>query len=289
MSADEVRRGTPGAVRVDVTRGAARVSARAAVRVSARGASISARGAARVAHVLGVLLLVAAGRARAQDMPDPKEMMRWGTATYLQLDALEYAPGAAGRPIRLDATGWTGGAVHRLWLRAEGEHLTRAGSGAAEAQLLYGRLVSPYWDALLGIRVDRRWGDADATRAHLALGLQGLAPYRFELAPTLFLSRHGDVSARLQASYEALLTQRLIAEPEAELNAALREVPEFGIGRGINDVRLALRLRYEIRRELAPYVGYTWIRRFGGGADLARGEGEPVSDGAFVAGVRVWY
>ncbi|HEX7118611.1 MAG TPA: copper resistance protein B [Longimicrobiales bacterium] len=256
-------------------------------RIETRGRR--ARAAARAAVALGALLLAVPGRARAQEMPDPKGMMRWGTESFLLLDELEAAPGAERGPVRLEATGWIGGAFDRFWFRADAEQLTRDGAGAAEVQLLYGRLVSSFWDAQVGVRIDRRWGGDGATRAHLALGLEGLAPYWFELAPTLFISQDGDVSARLEASYELLLTQRLIAEPELELNAALQEVPAFGVARGVDDVGLGVRLRYEIARELAPYIGFAWTRRFGGGADLARAEGEPVSDGAFVAGVRVWY
>ncbi|MDQ3389352.1 MAG: copper resistance protein B, partial [Gemmatimonadota bacterium] len=166
--------------------------------------------------------------------------------------------------------------------------LTTERAGDAEAQLSYGRLITPYFDALAGVRLDQRWGDGSATRAHLAAGLVGLAPLRFEFSPTLFLSQDGDLSARLEAEYQLLITQRLVASPEIELNAALQEVPEWGIGRGINDVELGLRLRYEFRREFAPYIGYSWTRRVGGSAGFAREEGEGVSEGAFVAGLRVW-
>lgn len=111
---------------------------------------------------------------------------------------------------------------------------------------------------------------------------------RFELSPTLFLSQDGDLSARLEAEYQVLITQRLVASPEIELNAALQEVPEWGVARGLNDVELGLRLRYEIRREFAPYLGYSWTRRLGGSADLAGEAGEGISEGVFVVGLRVW-
>lgn len=243
----------------------------------------------RVTVLLSALLLAASGSAEAQEMAGPAHGMTWGTVSLLRLDGLEYAPGAEGRPISLEASGWIGGAFNRVWFRADGEHLTADGTGAAEAQLFYGRMISSYWDALIGFRVDRRWGDDSATRAHLALGLEGLAPYWFEVAPTLFVSQDGDISARLEASYDLLFTQRLIAEPELELNAALQEVPEHGIGSGLNDIGLGVRLRYEIKREIAPYIGFTWTRRLGGSADLAREAGRSVDERAFVAGLRVWY
>ncbi len=209
--------------------------------------------------------------------------------SFLLFDQLEYTPDAAvGNPVGLDAIGWIGGDYNRLWFRAEGEHLSATGNGEGEAQLLYGRLVAPFWDALVGVRVDQRWGDESATRALLAAGFEGLAPYWFELAPTLFVSQDGDISARLEAEYELLFTQRLILTPEIELNAAIQEVEEFGVGAGLNSWEAGLRLRYEIRREFAPYVGIAWTRRMGGTADFARAEGESVSDGAFVIGLRAW-
>ncbi len=173
-------------------------------------------------------------------------------------------------------------------MRAEAEQSSTEANGEGEVQVLYGRQVAAFWDAVAGVRVDRRWGDGTATRALLAAGLQGLAPYWFEVAPTLFVSQHGHLSARLEASYELLLTQRLIVEPELELNAAVQEVPEFGVGTGLNDIELGIRLRYEVRREFAPYVGFSWTRRVGKSADLARATGEDAGSGTFVAGLRVW-
>ena len=244
----------------------------------------------RAAAVLGVLGMVSARSAEAQGigLQQLKHMMAWGTGSLILFDELEYAPNAEGRPVSLDAAAWYGGAKNRLWLLAEGEHLTGGGGGEGEIQLSYGRLVTAYFDALAGVRVDQQWGDASPTRAHIAVGLLGLAPLRFEFAPTLFVSQDGDLSARLQAEYQLLITQRLVATPEIELNAALQEVPEWGIGSGLNDYQLGLRLRYEIRREFAPYVGFSWIRRVGESADFARSESEGASEGAFVAGVRLW-
>lgn len=247
-------------------------------------------GARRVGCALALLLLALVRPAGAQGLglEELKHMMTWGTGSLVLFDKLEYAPEADGRPLILDLTGWYGGAYNRLWFRAEGEQFTADGGGEGEAQLSYGRLVTPYWDALAGVRVDQQWGEESGTRAHLAVGFVGLAPLRFEFSPTLFLSRDGDLSARLEAEYQILVTQRLVAEPELELNASLQEVPEWGIGKGLNDYELGLRLRYEIEREFAPYIGIQWSRSVGGTADLARAEGEPVSGRAFVAGVRIW-
>lgn len=248
-------------------------------------------GASRVFFVLGGLLMTLARPVGAQGigLQQLREMMGWGTGTFLLFDELEYAPGASGRPLGLGATAWYGGAYNRLWVRAEGEQLTAASGGEAEIEALYGRLITPYFDAVVGARVDQEWGDESATRGLLAVGIQGLAPYWFEIAPTLYVSQDGDFSARFEAEYEILLTQRAVLTPELELNAALQEVPEWGVGSGLNDYELGLRLRYEIKREFAPYVGWVWTRRLGGTSDLARAAGEEVSGNGFVAGLRMWF
>lgn len=230
-------------------------------------------------------LLLAALPARAG-----AQVMDQAIYTYVALDELEYAHGVAERPVTLDGELWTGGDFNRLWLKVGGERSTVEDVGELEAQVLYGRFVAPFWDAQVGLRLDAQRGATDTdVRAHLALGLQGLAPYWFELDPTLFVSQDGDVSARLEASYELLFTQRLILEPELEVNVAVQEVPDWGVGSGVNDVELAARLRYEIVRELAPYVGFSWHRRVGETADLARARGEDAGEGSVVVGVRAWW
>lgn len=226
------------------------------------------------------LLLSAAAPARPQVMDSEPHF-------FALLDQLELAPTRDGTPIALDATSWWGGDVNRLWLRAEAEQELERDAGEVQAEVLYGRLVSPFWDALLGVRVDHRWAGDRATRAHLAIGLEGLAPYWFEVEPTLYVSQDGDVSVQLEAEYELLVTQRLVLQPRLELQAAAQDVPEFGIGSGLSDLELGARLRYEIRRELAPYVGLAWHRLLGETGDLARGE--EVSTLSLVVGLRAWY
>lgn len=252
-----------------------------------RGLSAPAR---RLTLAFGVLLVGLAGGARAQQMPvmPGAHGMSWGRESFVLLDQFEYAPLDGERPLGLEVVGWVGGAYNRVWFRLEGEQPTTASSGEGEAQLLYGRLVSPYWDALVGIRVDGRWGEEGSARALFAVGLEGLAPYWYEIAPTLFVSPSGDLSARLEASYEVLFTQRLVLEPQIEVNAAWQAVPELGLGSGFNSAEAGLRLRYEIRRELAPYVGLSRARYLGDTADLARGRGDPVAGTTWVVGVRLW-
>lgn len=244
----------------------------------------------RAALLAGLLMIGVAAPAAGQGigLAQLMKITDWGTGNLILFDQLEYAPGGEGGPVALDAIAWYGGAFSRLWVQADAEQLTQGTGGEAEVQLAYGRLVTAYFDALGGLRVDGRWGDASDTRAHLVLGLRGLAPLRFEVSPSLFLSQDGDLSARAVAEYHLLITQKLVAAPRVELNAALQEVPGWGIGTGINDVDLGLRLRYEFRREFAPYVGFAWRRQVGGSAEFARAGGEDVSEGVFVAGLRVW-
>ncbi|MFB6279212.1 MAG: copper resistance protein B [Salinibacter sp.] len=233
-----------------------------------------------LAAVVGALLLVGIlpTHSSAQTMDDK-------IYTRVLFDQLEYVPEPDGQPIGLEGVGWTGGDLNRFWLRVEGEQSTLRRDGEMELEALYGRLVTPFFDAVAGARVDRGWEDGGQTRGHLAVGLQGLAPYRFEIEPTLYVSQEGNVSAEFSAAYHVFVTQRLILESELETSAALQDVPEWGVGTGVNDLGLGFRLRYEFHRKVAPYVGYTHDWTFGDTADLAGGD---PSSGAFVFGVRVW-
>ena len=178
--------------------------------------------------------------------------------------------------MRRQSTGWVRSA-NRL-------------GGEAEVQTLYGRLIAPFWDFQVGVRYDEFSGAGfDRSRGFAVIGLQGLAPYRFEVEPALFISQDGDVSARLTTTYEVLLTQRLILQPRLDFDAAVQAAEKFGVGEGINSLGLGLRLRYEIRREFAPYLGVTWLRRFGETADISRSEGGRAEDIAVVVGVRLWF
>lgn len=185
-----------------------------------------------------------------------------------------------------DAEGWYGGDIDKLWIKTEGEGTFGKTPEDAEVQALWSRSITPWFDLQAGARYDFR---PEPERGYAVVGLQGLVPYLFEIDTAAFVSNEGDVSARLEAEYELPLTQRLIVQPRAEINLAVQEVRELGIGSGINDVELGLRLRYELAREFAPYVGVSWERKLGKTADFARGEGESVDDLFFVAGVRLWF
>lgn len=235
--------------------------------------------------------MLTAGAARAQ-MPGMPAVgggdmgMAWGRAFMVLLDQVEYAPAAAQRSVSVDGRLWYGGAYRRLWIRGQGESATTTREGAAEAAVLFGKLVDPFWDAVMGVQVEQRWGDESTRRAQLAMGFLGLAPYRFELEPTLYVSQEGDVSGRLEAAFPLLLTQRLIAEPEFEVNAALQAVPRYHVRRGINDYEYGLRVRYELRREIGPYLGWSRSRRMGVGAGGATAA--LPGESQVVVGLRVW-
>lgn len=211
--------------------------------------------------------------------------------SFFLFDQLEFRENDAGPDaLRWDAQGWYGTDRDKIWLRTEGDSNTSGPTTTdAEAQLLYSRMISPFWDVQLGVRYDRRFGSSDTpSRWFGVLGLQGFAPYRFDVEPALFVSEDGDVSARLTATTDWLLTQNWILQPRFEGEAAAQDAVEFGVGEGVEYVELGLRLRYEVRRELAPYVGLEWERLFGETADLARDSGDDDSTFSFVVGLRAW-
>ena len=189
-------------------------------------------------------------------------------------DQFEYRNNNGNDTLTWDMQGWYGGDYNKLWVKFEGEDETSANAGEMELQALYSRTVAAFWDFQAGIRYDTAYGtDSPGDRTFAVLGFQGLAPYWFELEPAIFLSDKGDFSARLVASYDLLFTQRLILQPRGEINISASEVRQYDIGSGLNDIQLDLRLRYEIRRKFAPYVGIAWSRKFGNTARLTRASG----------------
>jgi len=221
--------------------------------------------------------------------PEPiEDSQRFG---FLLFDQLEYRMKEGADTMRWDIVGWYGGDYNRLWLKTEGDWRTSGERGGeAEVQALYGRLIASFWDFQAGVRYDQFSGAGfDRSRGFAVIGLQGLAPYRFEVEPALFISQDGDVSARLTTNFDILLTQRLILQPRLDFDAAVQSVEKFGVGDGVNSTGLGLRLRYEIMREFAPYVGLHWLRRFGETADISRRDGGRAEDIAVVFGVRLWF
>ena len=243
----------------------------------------------RRARLLRLVLVATCAAWLGVPRPAAAQVMDKETYSLVLLELFEFQLDGEGNPLHLDGAAWVGGDTQRLWLLAEGAKATHSRETELDAQVLYGRLISPFWDAVGGVGVETRLGTGEsAVRAQLVLGLLGLAPYWFELEPLLFVSHRGDVSARVTASYDMFLTQRLVAQPRLEVDAAVQNVPEFGVGRGLSSVELGLRLRYEARRELAPYVGVSWTRRLGQTASYAREDGEGVSILSFVVGARLW-
>ncbi len=202
-----------------------------------------------------------------------------------KVDQLEVRDTEGGDPLVLEGAAWAGYDLNKFWLKAEGERVDNQ-SEELELQLLYSRAVSSFWDVQMGFRKDfkpepdREWG---------VIGFQGLAPYHFEVDAAVFVGSSGRTALRLKAEYELLFTQRLILSPEMELNAYGHNDRDTGVGSGLADIEAGLRLRYEIHRELAPYLGLNWRKKYANTADYAVLAGEDIEDTQLVVGVRVWY
>lgn len=241
-----------------------------------------------------LLALLLAARAHAQPPGEfPLPPKEWGEPVmdqpvfpFVLLDRLEYR-WQEGQDLRVwDVQGWIGGDYNKLWLKSEGEEEKGGGTEQADVELLYARLISPFWYLQGGVRYEER---PSPSRTSLAFGVQGLAPYWFEVDATGYVDEDGKLSAKFEAEYDFLFTQRLILQPLVETRFAAYSEPERGVGQGFNDIEIGLRLRYEIRRQFAPYIGVTWSRKLGDTADLARRAGEDVTERAVVAGLRIWF
>ncbi|MET0937585.1 MAG: copper resistance protein B [Luteibacter sp.] len=202
----------------------------------------------------------------------------------LLLDRLESFAGQGGHGQSWEAEGWYGNATDKLWFRSEGE---REGGRPrdGDAELFWSHAIATFWDAQLGARHDFGQGPK---RDWAAFGVQGLAPYWFELEATAYAGEGGRTAARIRAEYELLITQRLILQPEIEVNAYGKDDVARRLRAGVSSLEGGLRLRYEIRRSVAPYVGVAWEHLTGGTADLARDDGRRVTDRRWVAGIRIW-
>ena len=198
-----------------------------------------------------------------------------------KLDQFEYAQGDGASATDWEAEAWIGHDYNKFCLRSEGER----DSGATDARIeaFWDHAFASHWDWQLGVRHDFGSGP---NRDWAAFGVQGIAPYWFELEATAYVGDSGRTALRLRAEYELLLTQRLILQPELEANAYGRRDPERGVASGVNDAEFALRLRYEIRRQIAPYIGVIWKRRYGDTDFIAT---HASSETQFVAGLRVWF
>lgn len=179
-----------------------------------------------------------------------------------------------------------GGDINRFAFKTEGEGGVSSGAEKGEVQALYSHAIGPYTDLQIGLRQDF---EPHPSRTYLAVGAETLLPYWIEAEGSLYLSTKGNLLGRLEGMYDLTLTQRLILQPRIELNLASGDDRAVGIGSGLSDAELGLRLRCEIRREFAPYIGVSYDRHFGATADFARADGREVETTSFVAGVRAWF
>ncbi|QBM78223.1 copper resistance protein B (plasmid) [Sphingomonas sp. AAP5] len=211
-----------------------------------------------------------------------------GGMTYYQVlfNLAEYQARKGGDGYRWDGEAWIGGDINRLTLKSEGEGTFGKPLEAAEVQALYSRALDPYWNLQAGVRYDFK---PNPSRTYATVGIEGLAPYWFDVEGALFLSDKGDVLGRAEAWYDERVTQFFVLQPRVEANFSAQDVQRDGIGSGLTDLELGLRLRYEKSREFAPYIGVSWERQFGDTARFTRARGDDTGGFSFVAGVRTWF
>ncbi|MBS7458834.1 copper resistance protein B [Coralloluteibacterium stylophorae] len=203
----------------------------------------------------------------------------------LQFNRLETWHGDEASGQAWEAQGWVGTDWNRLWLRSEGER-TGGHTESADLELMYGRPVARWWDLVAGLRHDIAPG---AGRTFAGIGVVGMAPYMFEVSATAYVGEGGQTAARVEVEYETLLTNRLILQSQVEAEAWGEDDPRRGIGSGLATLEAGFRLRYEVTRRFAPYLGIAWERTHGGSADLRRADGGPEHDTRVVAGLRFWF
>ena len=222
-------------------------------------------------------------------LPGPRQLSFADEHNFgsLLVDRFEHAKarGSGAAETAYEMQAWFGRDYDRLVIKAEGEY-AKSGIREARTELLWGHAVASYWDTQLGVRNDSGTGP---DRSWLAFGVQGLAPYWFEVDAAAYVGGNGRTALRLGAEYELLLTQRLILQPRAEFNWYGKSDVARDIGHGLSDGRLGLRLRYEFSRQFAPYIGVERTAKFGQTADLARASGESPGATRWVAGLRFWF
>lgn len=207
--------------------------------------------------------------------------------THVLFDQLEGRTGANNTDFRWDGEGWIGGDMNRLWFKSEG-FASSSSVTDGDHEALYDHPIPRlrYFDGQIGVRADL---DSGPHRLWAAVGMEGLAPFFFEFAPTFYIRDGGHVAGRIVSSYDLLLTQRLVIQPEAELNFYSKDDPARRIGSGLSDLDTGLRIRYEFSRKFAPYVGWAYHGKYGNSALYARQAHETTRDSQFVFGLRVWY
>ncbi len=240
--------------------------------------SQKAREFATTTILAAVIWLSAADDATADTKDDPLLLT-------VILDQVEMRDATGDDTFSWDVEGWLGKDLDKFWFKTKGER-TGGNTDDAELQFLYTKAIDRYWDFQLGVRYDF---EPSPSRSWAVIGVKGLAPYFFDIDAALFIGESGRTAFRFEAEYELLLTQRLILTPDIEISLYGKNDPMTGIGSGLSDIEAGLRLRYEIRREFAPYIGINWSRLFGNTADFARTAGESTSETQLVIGLRAWF
>lgn len=228
--------------------------------------------------VVGAIALSTTSNIHAATEDDPLLSM-------VLIDQLEQDISNNDNPLSWSVQAWLGQDLNKLWITTEGEQLDGE-TLDAEVQAFYSRALTPYWDWKIGFRKDFK---PTPSREWAVVGVQGLTPYYFEIDAALFVGNSGNTALRLEAEYELLITQKLILTPEVEINLYGQNDPATGTGSGLSELEAGLRLRYEIVREFAPYIGVNWSQTYGNTANLARSEGESSSETKVVLGLRTWF
>ena len=216
---------------------------------------------------------------------EPHAVQDQGLNYFVLFDQVEVQGGESEKGLNWDSRGWFGRDLNRVWFRTEGE-FDDGRSNEAAVHLFYGRAFARWWDLVVGLRQDFLPGPA---QSWLAVGVQGMAPYWFDVEATAYLGAGGQTAARLTAEYELLFTNRLALQPLVEVNLYGKTNAARRIGAGVSAFDAGLRLRYELRREFAPYLGVTWHTSFGETAGFAEAAGGSARGRRIVAGLRFWF
>lgn len=230
---------------------------------------------------------VATDADRAAAFPAVHAHHQHGTSThaYSLVDRLEVSDADDGTALGWEGSGWIGGDLHRFWWRTEG-HALQDTVERASMEGLYGRGIRAWWDVVAGVRHD--FGEGPG-RSWVGVGIQGLAPYKFEVSATAYAGQQGRTLLQAEAEYDTLLSNRWILQWRAEARAYGKDDPALAIGAGLSTLEAGLRLRYEVTRQFAPYIGIEHGRAFGRTADLRRAAGHRADDTTVVAGIRIWF
>jgi len=203
----------------------------------------------------------------------------------IRMDIAEYQSGKDRDGYRWEGEAWTGD-LNRLILRGKGEGSFGQRIDHAEVQGLYSRALDPWWNVQMGVRQDI---GAVPARSYATIGIEGLAPYKFDVLAAAYVSDKGQLTGRVEATFDERLTRRLVLRPRVEFDFSAQDMRWQRLGAGLNNVEVGLRLYYEIRRELAPYVGLSYNLATGQSVDYSHQYGESAQKLAVVAGVKSWF